>query len=191
MQEKLPTKNGSIPSAALYALRFKKTMNAAAVYPTVMRAGRAATFSGGETENLPVVSQKNKDADHPRLLIVDDNAVMLDILRVILSKHFVIRTAGSGKEALGMAVGFSPDVVLTDFRMPGINGLELIAHIQAMRVPCRFLMYSAEADAELVHNAGLLGVECLAKPFDLNVLTQKLVTLAGPEKKMAAVQDAS
>ncbi|MBN1594507.1 response regulator [candidate division FCPU426 bacterium] len=121
--------------------------------------------------------QSNQQVFSPRLLIVDDDRNMLDILKTVMTDHFTVKTSTHGKEALGIAVSFLPDVILTDYQMPGLNGLELIAHMKTMEIRSRFIIYTAAADAELRKNARLLGVECVTKPFDLKALTDKLLAL--------------
>jgi putative two-component system response regulator len=58
------------------------------------------------------------------VLGVDDHPRNLAILRKILASEFHLLTAATGEEALQVATGFRPDLVLLDVMMPGINGYE-------------------------------------------------------------------
>ena len=73
------------------------------------------------TSNEVVNQQRNN------ILIVDDEALFLKILRRMLEKHFNVKTASSGKEGLEILnQGFKPGVILSDQRMPGMTGSEFL-----------------------------------------------------------------
>jgi len=63
-----------------------------------------------------------------RILIVDDNALNLELARDILELDgFEVETASAGDEGVAMVRRNPPDLVLMDLRMPGISGLEALA----------------------------------------------------------------
>jgi CheY-like chemotaxis protein len=66
-----------------------------------------------------------------RVLVVDDDAIIRDLLTAILEPQgFEVQTAANGPAALA-AFHVEPfDVILTDFQMPGMSGLELAAEVQ-------------------------------------------------------------
>jgi CheY-like chemotaxis protein len=64
------------------------------------------------------------------VLVVDDEPLQAGILKTILEKGgYETHTASSGKEALGLVARLCPDVILTDLRMDGMDGIELIAAV--------------------------------------------------------------
>jgi len=66
-----------------------------------------------------------------RILIVDDHVELREMLREAMSlTGFECLTAGNGREALECLVGNTVDIVLTDIKMPEMNGLELTEHIK-------------------------------------------------------------
>ena len=66
-----------------------------------------------------------------KVLIVDDEQETLDFIRECLpSDKYVFLCARSGEEALDLIKKTAPDVVLTDLRMPGMGGIELIRRIR-------------------------------------------------------------
>jgi DNA-binding NarL/FixJ family response regulator len=65
--------------------------------------------------------------DTIRILLVDDSKIFLDFAAGFLSDHenlIVVGTAQNGNEALSLAENLHPDVVLLDFNMPGLSGIE-------------------------------------------------------------------
>lgn len=73
-----------------------------------------------------------------RVLIVDDEALARNRLRQLLEDnpaHSVVGEASNGKQALDVAAELRPDVVLLDIRMPGLNGIEVAHHLNALHDP--------------------------------------------------------
>ena len=86
---------------------------------------------------------------HGRILIVDDNATCIDVLRRILHKEFNVETARDGGECLAKLPLFKPHLVLLDIMMPGMDGYETCRRIkfgplgdfvQVMLVSCKDLI---------------------------------------------------
>ena len=76
-----------------------------------------------------------------RILIVDDEHVVADTLKVIFSKRgFAARAVYSAGEAIEAAGEFDPELLLCDLDMPGRDGLELIAEMDARRPACKILV---------------------------------------------------
>src|SRR5262245_63854855 len=68
----------------------------------------------------------------PRVLLVDDNAEMLDTAAAILSSAFeVVGTVSDGPTALDAAGNLRPDVIVLDISMPGMGGLEVATRLKA------------------------------------------------------------
>src|SRR3972149_12156558 len=66
-----------------------------------------------------------------KILIVDDEPFNLDLLEQELGDQgYVIERAGDGAEALGKVPSFLPDVILLDYMMPNMNGLEVLARLR-------------------------------------------------------------
>jgi len=67
-----------------------------------------------------------------RVLVVDDEADARSALGELLrAEGYLVETAADGFKALGKVTQFAPDVVLTDLRMPGMNGVELLKKLRA------------------------------------------------------------
>jgi two-component system, NarL family, response regulator DegU len=84
-----------------------------------------------------------------RVLIVDDHAAIRAGLRALLQREEDIEIAGearNGEEALILVQELQPDVILLDIAMPGLQGTEVAAEIQAMELPVQILVVSSQTD---------------------------------------------
>lgn len=113
-----------------------------------------------------------------RVLVVDDEESIRHMLSLSLSKDgFHVWTAGSGKEALDTIKRGDPiDICVTDIRMPGMDGLTLIADAQRLgdRAPT-FIAMSAYGDKQLAVEALRRGAfDYISKPFEPEDLSLKL-----------------
>jgi putative two-component system response regulator len=68
----------------------------------------------------------------PLILVVDDNAINLDICHEILDDEFTVLTASSGPAACELAVRHRPGVILLDVMLPGIDGYEVCRQLRGM-----------------------------------------------------------
>ena len=91
-----------------------------------------------------------------RVLIVDDHAVLRRALRLLLESHDEIDVAGdvaNGREAVQLAADLSPDVVLMDVVMPGLNGLDVTRQIRKRCPNARVLILWGYEEEEQVIEA--------------------------------------
>ncbi|PYY10861.1 MAG: hypothetical protein DMG69_05350 [Acidobacteria bacterium] len=99
-----------------------------------------------------------------KILIVDDNAQVRTALRVCLELNkgwTVCGEADNGQAAIDMVPRLKPDVVLLDYAMPVMNGVEAARKIATIAPQCSmllFTMYASEQLAELAHAAGVRAV---------------------------------
>jgi len=113
-----------------------------------------------------------------KVLLVDDSGVMRKIIARALSSLWIdeVVEAGDGVEALdafGDGEGF--DLVLTDWNMPNMNGLELVQAIRAKGTKIPIMMITTETEKTQVVKAIQAGVnDYLVKPFDQDMLQMKL-----------------
>ena len=121
------------------------------------------------SETLPVMSSKNK----PLMLIVDDNEEMLNFLSSSFSAQYSILTAEDGMEALEKLKEHEVTLIVSDWMMPRMDGVEFCKALRADRsishIP--FILLTAKTDT----NSKIEGMDCgadayIEKPFSVQYL---------------------
>ena len=115
-----------------------------------------------------------------KIFVVDDETAILDTLQILLrGEGFEVSVAQSGKEAVERLPEVSPDVVLTDIRMPGIGGLDVLAAVRAADGDVPVILMTAQASLQSAVQAVNRGAfYYLQKPFsnaDLVALCRRAV----------------
>ena len=110
------------------------------------------------------------------LLIVDDDArILASLARSLREVAEPIVVAESGEEALGQVASLRPDVVLSDVRMPGLDGMELLRLLRERAASVDVILMTAFDDLPLVAAAMHAGAaDFLIKPLDLHHLRRLL-----------------
>ncbi|MCM3781583.1 response regulator [Neobacillus mesonae] len=116
-----------------------------------------------------------------KLMIVDDELLMRVGIRSMLDweKHefYVVGEASNGKEALELALEVSPDVIITDIKMPIMDGLQLIQHASDSLKTCKYVILSNFDEFQYVKTALKLGaVDYLIKTEITEALLVELLT---------------
>jgi CheY-like chemotaxis protein/HPt (histidine-containing phosphotransfer) domain-containing protein len=105
-----------------------------------------------------------------RILVVEDEADVRKVVELALARdpELSVRTCASGREGLAEAAAWSPDLVLLDVMMPGMDGPTTLAHLRdnpaTAEIPVVFLTARARP-AELAHFVSLGARGAIAKPF--------------------------
>jgi two-component system response regulator GlrR len=128
---------------------------------------------------------------HDDLLLVDDDPDLLKLISLRLtSAGYRVRTAASGEDALAAIAVTRPALVITDLRMPGIDGMQLFETLHRQHPAMPVIILTAHGtipDAVDATQRGVFGF--LTKPFDSKELLQKIATavsLSGGEQDAAA-----
>ena len=117
-----------------------------------------------------------------KVMVVDDTDHMRKMLRNILELDGfdVAGEAASGEQALELVDGADPDVLVLDYMMPGMDGLETARQIRERRPSQVIILYTAFLDPEVERAAEEAGVDlCLAKVEGLESLEREIARLAG------------
>jgi cyclic di-GMP phosphodiesterase len=104
----------------------------------------------------------------PRILIVDDEVEITEILADLLSEEYECTRAGSAEEALTRLQEGEFQLVISDITMPGMSGLDMIPHVKELSPDTVVVMISGMQTVESAIGALRLGAfDYLMKPFDL------------------------
>lgn len=102
-----------------------------------------------------------------RILIVDDKPNMLTLLGQILGEHHVVTLAADGQQALEHLAREDFDLILTDVRMPGADGFEVLRQAKLRRASTEVILMTAFASIGAAVEAVKRGAyDYLRKPFD-------------------------
>lgn len=135
------------------------------------------------------------NSDNKRnILVVDDEPQIARVLKTTLSaRGYGIRIASDGNEALQEMKGWTPDLIITDLRMPNMDGLELCRRVRAQsRVPIIVLSVKGE-EAVKVEALDAGADDYITKPFSVNELLARVRAAfrrasAGAEPELSVIE---
>ena len=118
-----------------------------------------------------------------RIVLVEDNEIFRDALELLLglrSDVEVVASVADGTEALPAVRAHEPDVVLMDYRMPGLDGVQATARVRhecpAVAVVCLTASRN-EPELDALREAG--AVACLSKDQELDEIVEAILAAAG------------
>jgi len=105
----------------------------------------------------------------PRVLVVDDEASVLDVFREYLeSEGYAVTPTGSGEDAVRLLAELRPDVILTDLNLPGLSGLDVMRHARTADPEVAVIVVTGYASASTAIDALRQGAyDYVTKPPDL------------------------
>lgn len=114
------------------------------------------------------------------VIIVDDEPLIRDGLVKLFSwKDYQMQVSAvfpNGALALEYLEKHAADIIITDIKMPVMNGIELMQECQRRNLPAKFIVLSGYSDFEYVKTAARLGIEnYLLKPVDTQEMSQTLI----------------
>ena len=86
-----------------------------------------------------------------RILIVEDEMKIRNGMAKLITSHTdhtIVGEAKNGKEGLEMVLRFHPELVITDIRMPQMDGLEMIEELKSLGIGCHIIVLSGYSDFE-------------------------------------------
>ena len=127
----------------------------------------ASSSQSADTQKAPAHSQEAGS-----ILVVDDEPQIRDLLRKFLSaRGYQVRVAADGQQALALVDQKSPDIIVLDVNMPGMNGIEVLKRLRAKNYAGGVMFLTSSQDEMLLQEGLELGsVDILGKPVDLERL---------------------
>jgi two-component system, response regulator YesN len=128
-----------------------------------------------------------------KVLIADDERLVREDVKNIISEEDLplelVGEAKNGQEALDMIEETCPDIVITDIRMPLMNGIDLIKNIRMKFNDIKFIIISGHAEFEYAREALSLGVmDYILKPFENANITRVIMKVCKEIDKMKGVE---
>ena len=125
-----------------------------------------------------------------RILLIDDDPGVRDSMeRTLRGAGYAVQSASSGEEGFEQAKGGSFDVILSDMRMPGISGLDILRQLRDQRVDSAFIIMTGFGTIDTAVEAMKLGaVDFVQKPFFRDELLMR-VRSASERRQLARQVD--
>ena len=106
-----------------------------------------------------------------RILIIDDEQDVCELVQEILEEHgHICRTTNNGLQALDTMSVFNPDLIICDYKMPGMDGVEIFLQIRSAQHSCPFIFISGYTEDLNIDNNYTL----IKKPLEANVLVSEV-----------------
>ena len=118
-----------------------------------------------------------------RIVLVEDNQVFREALELLLEMRAdidVVASGGDGTEAVGACTAYEPDVVVMDYRLPGLDGVQATSAVVTACPGVAVVGLTASAnktEMQALLEAG--AVECLTKDEALDTITAAIIRAAG------------
>ena len=120
------------------------------------------------------------------LLIEDDRSTAAALQKVLQDEGYDVTVAGRGDQGLNQARERSCDLVITDLRLPGLSGMELIAQLHTAKPKLPIIMMTAHGTTETAIEAMKLGAcDYLVKPFEADELLDLAASAVASSRRMS------
>ena len=150
-----------------------------------------------ETPSLPATMEDVTDTAQHRVLVVDDEPNIVDVVSMALRfQGFGVETASTGEEALSRVAAFRPHLMVLDVMLPDMEGFDVAQRLGAQRaeVPIIFLT-ARDATEDKIRGLTTGGDDYVTKPFSLEELIARVRTVlrrsgaAEPESSRLVFED--
>ncbi|MGD0816280.1 MAG: sigma-54 dependent transcriptional regulator [Verrucomicrobiota bacterium] len=123
----------------------------------------------------------------PKILLIEDDAsTAASLQKVLCAEGYEVDTAGCGDDGLARAREYDYNVVVTDLRLPGLSGLELVAQLHAAKPKQPIILMTAHGTTETAIEATKLGAcDYLLKPFEADELFDLLASAVASSRLMS------
>jgi two-component system, response regulator, stage 0 sporulation protein F len=111
------------------------------------------------------------------VLVIDDQPGIRRLMAEVLQEDgYNVAIAANGYEALQKVKEITPQLILMDMKMPGMDGLETFRELKKLGKAERVIMMTAYGELELVKEAMSLGAyKYITKPFDINLIKTMVI----------------
>jgi DNA-binding NtrC family response regulator len=118
-----------------------------------------------------------------KIVIVDDDETIRKTFSLLLSKKYRVYPVKDSEEALARFGKAKVDLVIADYKLPSLNGLELIKRLRASGFEGEAMLISAHPDLVKIEDLNRFSISCFfVKPLDLNALNVSIDRALEPKK---------
>lgn len=136
-----------------------------------------------QTADRPAESaeaQRSEEAERPRLLVIDDDSTIREMLRVSLELHYEVFCRPNGDDVVRTIEDVRPRLLLLDINIPGADGHEICSAIRDearfRRLPILFMTVRKD-DATFLKSLQSGGDALILKPFEIRSLRERVAYL--------------
>jgi two-component system response regulator PilR (NtrC family) len=124
----------------------------------------------------PSLIETAADRRRPRILVVDDERSMRELLAIVLRREgYDVLLAENGKSAIAMLEKEPVDILISDIKMPDLSGVDVLRAAKRVDQDILGIMITAFASTDTAVEAMRLGAcDYLSKPFDIDLLKMKV-----------------
>ena len=116
----------------------------------------------------------------PKLLVVDDEIDILEVTKRFFKKRGLdVFAASDGNEALRLIKEENPDLILLDYNLPGLSGVEILRKLrEELKLSTKVIMVTGFETETIINETKSLGIQdCVHKPLDLEKLEKIVMTV--------------
>lgn len=120
-----------------------------------------------------------------KVLVIDDNIQLVDMVKEYFSSHAVIEVsdvAYNGKDGLSLLESKKYDLVLLDLIMPSMDGIKLLEECEKRKIEAKIIVLTSYNSPEVIRKVSNLGIKYfMLKPFELSDLEDKILEYSNNE----------
>lgn len=180
------------------SIAVKSTLNRGSTFQVLLPIHQVGAKTAGaaigklesrlSNEPLPPLDPQNQATDEaPKLLIIEDNADVVEYLLVCLKDDYSIMIARHGKEGITIALENIPDLIICDVMMPELNGFEVCRQLKSNRLTSHvpiILLTAKASQADKIEGLSQGADAYLTKPFNREELRVRLENLTIQSRRM-------
>jgi DNA-binding response OmpR family regulator len=120
------------------------------------------------------------------ILVIDDELSLRKLIKAnLVASGYSVTTAKSGEDGLKLAQRMKPDLILTDIKMPGISGWDMLTKLSAIfnLKQTKVIVMTAFPRESEENRARKIAVDFMVKPFSVSELLSKVKKVLGKQKR--------
>jgi CheY-like chemotaxis protein len=126
------------------------------------------------------------DKKSGKILVLDDEQIVLDsVTRILEEENYEVKTCGKGEQAVDLLKEGGFDILITDLKMPGMDGLQAMEAMSEVDPDLSMIMFTAYSTVDSAVKAMRLGaVDYIRKPFTPDQLVELVTKVMGERKEL-------